>query len=60
VRGKTAAKHVKEAKMVIVDCPWCLGPVALGDEEAELNCDGCSISVEVVTDEVALEVSRAA
>jgi hypothetical protein len=46
--------------MVIVDCPWCLGPVALGDEDAELKCEGCSVSVEIAADEVAAEVARAA
>src|SRR5947207_1174861 len=29
--------------MVIVDCPWCLGPVALNDDEASLTCEGCAI-----------------
>jgi uncharacterized protein YbaR (Trm112 family) len=33
--------------MVIVDCPMCLGPVALADDADELSCDDCSIHVEI-------------
>jgi hypothetical protein len=49
----------KDAAMVIVDCPMCLGPVGLGDEDAELVCEDCSIHVEIVSDERS-EVARAA
>ena len=45
--------------MVIVDCPMCLGPVALGDEDVELVCEDCSIHVEIASDE-GFEVARAA
>jgi uncharacterized protein YbaR (Trm112 family) len=37
--------------MVIVDCPMCLGPVALNDEDGELTCEDCSIHVEIAPDE---------
>jgi hypothetical protein len=46
--------------MVIVDCPMCLGPVALADEDAELRCDECSMHVEIVSDDVPLVTTRAA
>ena len=45
--------------MVIVDCPWCEQAVALGDGETELVCEGCSIRVEIATEEIS-EIARAA
>ena len=32
--------------MVIVDCPWCEGPVVLASPEA-FRCDGCRVEVEL-------------
>jgi hypothetical protein len=46
--------------MVIVECPWCLGPVALSDDDSALSCDACSISVDIATDDGATDVARAA
>ena len=45
--------------MVVVDCPMCLGPVALGYEDAELVCEDCSIHVEIAPD-ARSELARAA
>jgi hypothetical protein len=45
--------------MVIVDCPMCLGPVALDDEDLELVCEDCAIHVEFASDQRS-EVARAA
>jgi hypothetical protein len=45
--------------MLIVDCPMCLGPVALDDEDSELTCEHCSIHVEIASAERS-EVARAA
>ena len=33
--------------MVIVECPWCLGHVALNEDESTLSCEDCSIHVEI-------------
>jgi hypothetical protein len=52
--------EVKDVDMVIVDCPMCLGPIALGDEDVELTCEDCSIHVEFAADERAEVVARAA
>ena len=46
--------------MVIIDCPICLGPIALGDEDIELRCEDCLIHVEFAADEHAEVVARAA
>jgi hypothetical protein len=45
--------------MVVIDCPMCLGAVALGDEDVELVCEDCSIHVEIASVERS-EVARAA
>ena len=37
--------------MVIVDCPMCLGPVAFGEDDAELVCEECSIHVALAPDQ---------
>jgi len=34
--------------MITVDCPWCDGPVELG--EAELHCPECTITIPVASD----------
>jgi hypothetical protein len=46
--------------MVTVDCPMCLRPVTLLDEDPELICDECSIHVEFAPDEQARVVPQAA
>jgi len=46
--------------MVIVDCPMCLGPVAVNDEEVELVCEECSIHVEIASEQRSEVVARAA
>jgi hypothetical protein len=46
--------------MIIVDCPMCLGAVALRDEDVEIVCEDCSIHVEFAADERAEVVARAA
>jgi uncharacterized protein YbaR (Trm112 family) len=46
--------------MVIVDCPMCLGPVALDDEDVELTCEDCSIHVEIAPGERSEIIGRAA
>jgi primosomal protein N' len=35
--------------VVIVECPWCDGPVTLEAEADELRCDACRIAVELAT-----------
>jgi uncharacterized protein YbaR (Trm112 family) len=45
--------------MIVVDCPMCLGPFGLLDEDVELVCEDCSIHVAIAPDE-ASEVARAA
>ena len=45
--------------MVVVDCPMCVSPVALSDEEVELVCEDCSIHVEIAAD-ARSELARAA
>jgi hypothetical protein len=56
---REASNDLKDAEMIIVDCPMCLGPVMLNDEDIELVCEDCSIHVEFAPDE-RLEVARAA
>jgi hypothetical protein len=53
-------KRLKDAAMIIVDCPMCLGAVALRDEDVEIVCEDCSIHVEFAADERAEVVARAA
>lgn len=36
--------------MVIVDCPWCDGPVPLEAEGAGLRCEACSVAVDLAGD----------
>jgi hypothetical protein len=36
--------------MVIVDCPWCDGPVPLEAEGAHVRCDACCVAAEVAVD----------
>jgi hypothetical protein len=63
VRLRTPAgglKRLKDAAMIIVDCPMCLGAVALRDEDVEIVCEECSIHVEFAPDERAEVVARAA
>jgi hypothetical protein len=53
-------RNTKDAVMVTVDCPMCLGPVTLLDEDVELTCEECSIHVEFAPDDEARVVAHAA
>ena len=37
--------------MVMVECPCCLGPIALAEDEEVLSCEDCSLRVEIAPDE---------
>jgi hypothetical protein len=37
--------------MVTIECPCCLGPVALADDESTLSCEDCLIRVDIAPDE---------
>lgn len=52
--------NAKDVDMVTVDCPMCLGPVALNDEDVELICEDCAIHVEIAAGERSEIVARAA
>ena len=34
-----------------VDCPWCSGPVALGDDDQAIACDACGVTANLAADE---------
>lgn len=36
--------------MVIVECPWCDGPVALEAEAVEVRCEACLVTAELAID----------
>lgn len=36
--------------MVIVDCPWCDGPLPLDVERAEVRCEACGVVVSLAVD----------
>jgi hypothetical protein len=38
---------------ITIDCPWCDGPVALGDEDEVVACDVCGIVAAIASDEPA-------
>jgi hypothetical protein len=33
-----------------LDCPWCDGHVALGDEDEVLACDACGVVAHLATE----------
>lgn len=36
--------------MVIVECPWCDGPLPLEAEGAVVRCDACCVAVDLAVD----------
>jgi primosomal protein N' len=45
--------------MIYGTCPWCDGPMAVGDDRPVLECNECSISVEFAVDPL-VELAAAA
>jgi hypothetical protein len=43
--------HERITNMVMVECPCCLGPIALAEDEEVLSCEDCSLRVEIAPDE---------
>jgi hypothetical protein len=46
--------------MVTVECPWCTSPATVADDDTVLDCDDCSVRVDLAPDTPSVPVALAA